>query len=95
MKIITTINDLGEIEVQNFYSDTYEVTTIVGNELPQRPEIIGVGKDLKLMYDAETESLYWKEVDRPLTAEEESMLLKEKVQLMQAALDELILRGAL
>jgi hypothetical protein len=56
------------------------------------PEMIE-GKVPILKFDKVNEEFYYEYVDRPLTPEEEVRQLKERIEIMQQALDELLLGG--
>ncbi|WP_017435149.1 hypothetical protein [Saccharococcus caldoxylosilyticus] len=56
------------------------------------PEAIP-GKIPVLKFDKINERFYYEYIDRPLTPEEEVQQLKERITLMQQALDDLILGG--
>jgi hypothetical protein len=60
-------------------------------EVPQFPtEPAPIGKVYVLKYDEETNTLNYVLEDRPLTPEEE---LRQRIELMQQALDDLLLGG--
>lgn len=52
-------------------------------------------KDAIMYANPTTGEVWFEYIDRPLTPQEENQRLKEKQELMQKALDELILGGAL
>jgi hypothetical protein len=56
------------------------------------PEVIP-GKVPVLKFDTNNMQFYYEYVDRQLTPEEELQQLKERIEIMQQALDELLLGG--
>jgi hypothetical protein len=58
------------------------------DEIPEPQQI--EGKIPVMYYNPQTNNVYYEYIDRPLTPEEE---LRQRIELMQQALDDLILGG--
>ena len=64
-------------------------------DVPEFSGSLKRGQSAVLYINPQTKSMWHEIVDRPLTPEEEAEVMKEKQELMQQALDELIFGGAL
>jgi hypothetical protein len=76
-----------KIKVDGCFVDGSQALNIEAVTPPNPPEN-QIGKDAILFLDTIKKELFWEYIDRPLTNE-------EKINLMQSALDDLILGGAL
>jgi hypothetical protein len=63
------------------------------NDAPDVP--YQIGKISVLYTNPQTQELWFEYVDRPLTIEEQFVKQQERIDLMQSALDDLILGGTL
>lgn len=74
-------------------SNEQKIGGILVDSIPEPIEM--VGKVANLLRNADSLELYYEYVDRPLTQEEENTQLKQQIQLMQQALDDVILNGGI
>lgn len=76
------VNGLGKTE-----EELRQIGALV-DEIPEPEQI--EGKIAVMYYNPQTNSVYYEYIDRPLTPEEE---LRQRIELMQQALDNLLLGG--
>ncbi|KXG09958.1 hypothetical protein AT864_01518 [Anoxybacillus sp. P3H1B] len=102
IKLGKITNNVASVDVQVF-----DPSILPENELENYIEVgeiptseVIAGKMPILMYNLETNELFYEYVDRPLTPEEKLQLLKqenqdlkERIEITQQALDDLILGG--
>jgi hypothetical protein len=102
IKIGKPINNVASVDVQVFDPSILpenELENYIEVEEIPTPEMIA-GKTPVLMYNVQTNELYYEYIDRQLTPEEKLQLLeqenqelKNRIEIMQQALDDLILGG--
>jgi hypothetical protein len=84
---VTSIHQNSEILPDDLKKKGFEV-----NEIPERPQ--EVGKSYKMYFNPITQEVFYEPFERPKTAvEQEFELIKQRQELMQQALDELLLGG--
>ena len=93
MKVVGTIVNANELEVTNIYTDETVIKTISEDIPPNRPINIPIGKEAKLCLNLETDTIFWKLIDRELTQEEIIEKQSQEIETLKYLVAELALGG--